>query len=218
MEKPLLTETSEVLMYGDRVRFLWKDSTGECTLEGLYAGPNKNDPKEAVVTVVTPGQYRGEVIYPYIWSLNRIEHPEIVKKNVAEKKYDRRTLELMRDNILENFQFDRVHIAMLALEWEWWDCGIPSIEILANEGKRLLDTVIEEHIATGRNRCIISTGGFQASLEICEDDGIPDLSLQFMVDEWYEGGDCWKEYEKDFDNRNNKKRKRKRKPKRNAED
>ena len=227
-EKPLLTDTNEVLMYGDRVRFHWVDEdyvynhdlelNWEGDLEGLYSGPWTKDPKLAVVTVVTQGYYRGKVLYPYITDLRRIEHPTVAskKQETSVKKYDKITLEKMRDNIIENFGYEQVHKTMVALDWEWCDCGVPDIQTLIIESRRLLDDVIEYHLSKGNNTCCIATGGFEAMLNICEEDGIPDLSLKFVVDDWYEGGDCWDEYQADFENRNSKpvskKKKRRRKP------
>lgn len=231
-DKPLLTDTNEVLMYGDRVRFHWVDEdyvynhdlelNWEGDLEGLYAGPWTNNPQLAVVTVVTQGYYRGKVLYPYITDLRRVDHPDPMYTNVEtkkpepNKKYDKITLEKMRDNIIDNFNYEQVHKTMVALDWEWWYCGIPDIQTLIIESRRLLDDVIEQHLSDGRKYCCIATGGFEAMLNICEEDGIPDLSLKFVVYDWYEGGDCWDEYQADFENRNSKqvskKKKRRRKP------
>lgn len=244
-EKPLLTDTNEVLMYGDRVRFHWVDEdyvynhdlelNWEGDLEGLYAGPWTKNPKLAVVTVVTQGQYRGKVLYPYIADLRRVDHPEPMYMSVETKKpethdkepeksvrkYDKITLEKMRDNIIEHFGYEQVHKTMVALDWGWWDCGVPDIQTLIIESRRLLDDVIECHLSKGEKTCCIATGGFEAMLNICEEDGIPDLSPKFVVDDWYEGGDYWDEYQADFERRNSKpvskkpvskKKKRRRKP------
>ena len=233
MDKPILTQTDEVLMYGDRVRFFWQDVdfyyntdlqiNWEGELEGLYAGPSATNPKLAVVTVVSQGQYRGKVLYPMIEDLVRIEHPliphthtekdkEQPKEKEPEKKYDRITLENMRDNILANFDFCRVYTVMSTLDWYWASVNghrVPMISEIMDEAQRLLDEVIESHLSDGKNHQI-STGGFEVAINICEEDGIPDLSLKFVVEDWYEGGDCWESYEKDYATRHSGKKKKKR--------
>lgn len=225
MDKPILTNTNEVLMYGDRVRFFWQDVdfyyntdlqvNWEGELEGLYAGPSTSNPKLAVVTVVSQGQYRGKVLYPRIEDLKRVEHPEIKGHGKPEKpnKYDKITLEKMRGNIIENFDFKRVYTVMKALDWRWAcvcdNTRVPMVDEIMESAKRLLDEVIESHLKDGENQHI-STGGFEASLTVCEEDGIPDLSLKFVVEDWYEGGDCWESYEKDYVRRHSDKKKKKR--------
>ena len=231
MDKPILTQTDEVLMYGDRVRFFWQDAdyyyntdlqiNWEGELAGLYAGPSATNPKLAVVTVVSQGPYRGTVLYPRIEDLIRIEHPlfshikkdkEQPKEKESEKKYDRITLENMKGNILANFDFCKVHTVMSALDWGWASLDghrVPMISEIMDEAKRLLDEVIESHLSDGENHQI-STGGLEVAINICEEDGIPDLSLKFVVEDWYEGGDCWESYEKDYVRRHSDKKKKKR--------
>lgn len=224
MDNPILTQTDEVLMYGDRVRFFWQDVdfyyntdlqvNWEGELEGLYAGPSTSNPKLAVVTVVSQGQYRGKVLYPRIEDLKRVEHPIIKQGGAPEKpnKYDKITLEKMRGNIIENFDFKRVYTVMKALDWRWAcvcdNTRVPMVDEIMESAKRLLDEVIESHLEDGENHQI-STGGFEVAINICEDDGIPDLSLKFVVEDWYEGGDCWESYEKDYVRRHSDKKKKK---------
>ena len=79
-------------------------------------------------------------------------------------------------DILNNFDFEMVHKAMIALEWNWylgvWGEGIPSVGTLKEEARRLLSDAW-----TKKN--IISSGGFSAEY----DDG--DLVLRFILEEWF---------------------------------
>jgi hypothetical protein len=200
--KPLLTDTDQVLMYGDRVKFHWIDEdyyenvdimhNWEGYLEGLYAGTYIVDPKLAVVTVVTPGDYRGKVLYPNISDLKRVEHPYTMPMSVnAEtkkpepdtpeeyngRKFDIETLKEMRDNIMDNFDFERVHRVMEALEWGWATGGnfesvIPDTPEIRSNARRLMDEVIDTYAKTGKDWCGMSTGGFDVDLMVNKDDGL----------------------------------------------
>lgn len=227
--KPSLTETDQFLMYGDRVRFFWQDAdyyyntdlqiNWEGELEGLYAGPSTSNPKLAVVTVVSQGQYRGKVLYPRIEDLKRIESvlpapirkilnqkPEPEVPEEPERKFDIESLKEMRDNIMDNFDFERVHRVMEALEWGWatggnFDTVIPDTSDIRKTARKLMDEVIEKYAKTGKEWYCVSTGGFDVELLVNEDDGLPDLTLKFVVEEWNEGGEFWDEYEKSFEKR-----------------
>ena len=223
--KPLLTDTDQVLMYGDRVKFHWVDedyvynqdlvSNWEGDLEGLYAGPWMRNPKLAVVTVVTQGIYRGRVLYPYIADLKRVDHPDPVFVNVEtkkpeksdkDKKFDIESLKEMRDNIMQEFDFEKVHAVMEALEWGWatgngFDTVVPEVSDIRKEAITLMNDVIDRYIETGNDWCGISTGGLDVELVVNKDDGLPDLTLKFVVEDWTEGGDFWDEYEKSFERR-----------------
>lgn len=229
--KPLLTDTDQVLMYGDRVKFHWVDEeyyenievqfNWEGYLEGLYAGPLKNNPKVAVVTVVTPGDYRGRVLYPYITDLKRVDHPDPMYTNVETKKpeldmpeeypgrkFDIESLKEMRDNIMQEFDFEKIHRVMEALEWGWAVSGdfttrVPETSEIRREAKRLMDEVIKQYAETGETWCGVATGGFDVELMVNKDDGLPDLTLRFVVEEWNEGGEFWDDYERSFEERNN---------------
>lgn len=79
------------------------------------------------------------------------------------------------EQIMENFDFEKVHKVMVALEWEWHfghGCsGIPSVHTLKEEASRLLSDA-------WMIKTTVSTGGFSAVYN----DGC--LSLSFIVEEW----------------------------------
>lgn len=77
--------------------------------------------------------------------------------------------------ILDNFDFEMVHKAMIALEWNWYmggGLGIPSVNTLKQEAGRLLSDVLAK-------KTTISSGGFSAGY----DDG--GLVLRFILEEWF---------------------------------
>lgn len=77
------------------------------------------------------------------------------------------------EEVLGNFNFERVILVMQALDWEWHNVGVPSLGDVKKEGRRLLRDAIER-------KAIISTGGFRA--EYNEDYG---ASLTFEAETAY---------------------------------
>jgi hypothetical protein len=86
------------------------------------------------------------------------------------------------ENILDEFDFNRVQETMEALDWQWWDVeGIPSISDLRRRARSLLEDVYnksDEHLVT------TSTGGFEASRVMMVGDLNKYLSLKFVVAEF----------------------------------
>jgi len=85
-------------------------------------------------------------------------------------------------NVLESFDFDRVHFVMTQLGWYWADVdGTPSISNLRTEARRLLKQCVEGSLES--NNCYTAaTGGFEA---YCDVDGdVTNLSLKFVLCEF----------------------------------
>ena len=85
-------------------------------------------------------------------------------------------------NIMEDFDFQKVHAVMEQLDWKWamTKYGVPTLDELKSEAKRLLiDACVE--------RTCVSTGGFRAVYEESfQGDPDPYIGLEFIVVE-YEG-------------------------------
>ena len=82
-------------------------------------------------------------------------------------------------NIMEDFDFKRVHDVMEHLDWKWamTKYGTPTLDELKSEAKRLL---IEACI----ERNCIATGGFRAVYEEgTPDDPEPFIGLEFIIEE-----------------------------------
>ena len=81
------------------------------------------------------------------------------------------------DEIMDNFDFERVHKTMIALNWGWADkddyelLSIPEMYELKSHARKLLKASMEENMCIG-------TGGF-----FVEKDG-DYISLKFVVSEW----------------------------------
>ena len=88
------------------------------------------------------------------------------------------------DYILDTFNFDRVHVAMTALDWQWSTAAltaeVPSIARLKQTAKYLLSLAYKEETS-------IATGGFLAKYHppIKDSDLLldqkPSLSLSFII-------------------------------------
>ena len=86
-------------------------------------------------------------------------------------------------NVMENFDFYKVHKVMELLQWEWITCGedgkaaVPSVGHLKAEAKRLL-------IEAAYEKTNIATGGFKAVYETTDpDDKDPYIGLEFIVED-----------------------------------
>lgn len=79
-------------------------------------------------------------------------------------------------NIMDNFDFDKVHEVMSLLNWEWaaTENGVPTKSELRSEARRLLKMAIND-------KTRVSTGGFEVDY-INEGDGF--VELKFVVSQW----------------------------------
>lgn len=107
------------------------------------------------------------------------------------------TVEDMIDEIMYEFNFDKVQDAMLHLNWRWGmsTYRTPNIDELRKSAEQLLRSVaelrlgafIDEHYKVG---IISATGGFKATAWCNEDKTeITGLKLEFIVTDW----DSWNE-------------------------
>jgi hypothetical protein len=101
-------------------------------------------------------------------------------------------LSKMIEEIMEEFDFDKVYKAMDALDWKWRG-QIPSIEDLEKEAERLLRGAAKSRLGDFKRShwelgIINGTGGFQATA-FCDrtKTRITGLDLKFVVSEWDEG-------------------------------
>jgi hypothetical protein len=82
-------------------------------------------------------------------------------------------------NVLEGFDWDRVHFAMTQLNWRWLDEELsPTISELRTEARKLLKLCVQGSIES--NNCFtISCGGFEAHADV--DGDVCNLSLKFVL-------------------------------------
>lgn len=87
-------------------------------------------------------------------------------------------IEQMVTEVMENFDFFKVHKVMTRLDWHWvttyGETAVPSLFRLMNVAENLLRETADHY---GDKEFYASTGGLMASLE----DGV--LTLQFILTE-----------------------------------
>ena len=79
------------------------------------------------------------------------------------------------DDIMDNFDFKRVHDVMEAVEWSWHYYGVPEESDIRKEARRLLKDV------ASKKHCIVATGGLEAHYDKDEDM----CGLKFVVTDWF---------------------------------
>ena len=84
----------------------------------------------------------------------------------------KKSYQTMVEEILSNFNFEKVHRTMQYLDWQWAKLGgVPKVDDLQKEARRLLESLENEPGVKG-------TGGLRASLK---EDGT--LSLKCILTE-----------------------------------
>lgn len=83
------------------------------------------------------------------------------------------------DDIMHRFNFAKVLIAMHALNWTWLGEEV-TVKKLQSTAMELLDTVVREYERDPNGWKTVATGGFQARIDIFNDQ--PLLSLAFLIE------------------------------------
>lgn len=85
------------------------------------------------------------------------------------------TKQEMIDYVLDNFDFERVHKAMVALDWHWASVGdVPEIYDLRVKSRELLHDVLR------KEQYLVGTGGLYATY----DREYDMLGLRFCIDDF----------------------------------
>lgn len=87
------------------------------------------------------------------------------------------------DDIMDNFDFEKVHEAMNLLGWRWWtqktdSLDIPDIPRLRKVARRLMQDAMGSHMSSYST----GTGGFQ--VDKTTEEGKVFLSLSFVLTSW----------------------------------
>lgn len=87
------------------------------------------------------------------------------------------------DDIMDNFNFNKVETVMKATNWTWVSThGVPVEHELRKQARELLKSVSQHYVSELGFRYAISTGGFKATKYY---DG--ELELEFIVAKWDTG-------------------------------
>lgn len=84
-------------------------------------------------------------------------------------------IERVISNVIEYFNFKKVHRYMCDVQWEWRNKGVPSVATLKKEATRLLRDVAYGGYSQ------VSTGGFMAVAEGKDAIGELGLNLYFIL-------------------------------------
>ena len=87
------------------------------------------------------------------------------------------------DDIMDNFNFNKVETIMKATNWTWASThGVPVEHELRKQARELLKSVSQHYVSQLGFRYAISTGGFKATKYY---DG--ELELEFIMAKWDTG-------------------------------
>lgn len=98
------------------------------------------------------------------------------------------------DEVLEDFDFVKVHETMVKLDWKWYHPGeegtrVPSLDNVKATGKKLLQETAEK-AAELKSEWVIGCGGFRAEAKYYkQDENYREKSelwvrLAFVLEEW----------------------------------
>lgn len=90
------------------------------------------------------------------------------------------------ENIIENFNWEKVHKTMVALDWTWYDSEgeVPTIGALFNCAIKLLHDAYDG-AERFKSNYRVGTGGFYARATVDEETKeIYELRLTFEVSSW----------------------------------
>lgn len=86
------------------------------------------------------------------------------------------------EDLLDEFDFDKVKKVMDCLEWKYYNSPEEvSIGELRRMARRLLENVYNEDAS---DQTYTASGGFYAERQMCPGDDTKYLSLKFVVTEW----------------------------------
>jgi hypothetical protein len=103
---------------------------------------------------------------------------------MARKQYD------MINEVLAHFDFEKVHIAMKALNWKWFDTAdIPTVAELKESAEQRMNCAIDQ-VLSEKNKehhdvgWISASGGFKAMAWKTKKGKLAKVQLEFIVSEW----------------------------------
>ena len=101
-------------------------------------------------------------------------------------KQDRERNQKMIFDIINHFDFDRVHMVMKHLNWEWYMKGIPSVDDIRFAARERLESVIKNCLldAVPEDVYFVSSGGLRATAIKNDYGQITFLELEFVLTSW----------------------------------
>nr|QMP83156.1 MAG: hypothetical protein [Caudoviricetes sp.] len=89
------------------------------------------------------------------------------------------------NEILDNFNFEKVKKVMDFLNWEWVGSnGVPEIYELRQHARKLMNTAVTECIKSKQEDYFTECGGFRVECNKYEDDPKMYIRLSFNIESW----------------------------------
>ena len=89
------------------------------------------------------------------------------------------------EECMDWFDFDRVHKAMVALDWKWGmddKAEVPDLPRLRKTAREYIRAAIAQ--CTGKN-ATVGCGGFEATAHRDADGVLEGVTLRFILADWY---------------------------------
>ena len=102
--------------------------------------------------------------------------------------------EKMIDNVLEHFDFNKCVLTMSLLNWEWFNRGVPTVEILKKSAAERLRSAMEG-VKDKENRLSVneayfsSSGGLKGTAWKNRYGHVAGIKLEFVLTDWDYDGD-----------------------------
>ena len=93
------------------------------------------------------------------------------------------------NEIIANFDFEKVNKTMIALDWKWGDEGVPNIKELKESAIERLESAIKQVLSPDNKEhhntaWISSSGGLKATAWKNKKDKLEKLQLEFVLTDW----------------------------------
>ena len=98
----------------------------------------------------------------------------------------------MIDDVIENFDFERCHRAMRALNWSWFGRGIPTISMLKESSIERLQSAMKGVKSNGLSSSdsyFSSSGGLKGTAWKNRFGHVAGIKLEFVLTDWDSDGD-----------------------------
>ena len=93
--------------------------------------------------------------------------------------------EKLIEECMDWFEFERVHKAMVLLDWKWGmddDAEVPDLPSLRKTARGYLRSAIEQCTGT---YFTVGSGGFEATAHRDPDGMLEGVTLKFILADWY---------------------------------
>lgn len=92
----------------------------------------------------------------------------------------------MMFDILNNFDFQKVHVVMKSLNWTWYPKGVPTVDDITFSARERIESVIKNCLLDAKpdQEYISSSGGLKATAIKNEYGQITFLQLEFVLTSW----------------------------------